>query len=93
MAKNLVIIEGEVLENPPLRNTKRGVQVTNFMLLVNDPEPNASLSVWITAFGRNAVNCSQSFSRGSRVQIKGKLSTRQRNREMEIVANEVVAIA
>lgn len=93
MAKNLVIVEGLVLDEPPLRSTKGGLEVTNFMLEVQDPEPDSSINVCVTAFGKQAIHCATNIPRGSKVRINGKLSQSKKNKEMEILARVVDAIA
>jgi single-stranded DNA-binding protein len=92
MAKNVVIIEGEVFDEPSLRNTRSGVDVSNFLLQVVE-EQNPPFEIHITAFGKVAVECATKFPRGSRVRITGRLGKSQNTKEKEILVNDVVAVA
>jgi len=93
MAKNLVILEGVVLTEPPLRNTRAGVEVSNFMLRVPEQPPSIHLDICITVFGQKAIDCATKIQKGSQIRVNGRLGTSQNTKEMEILADNVIHLA
>jgi len=80
---NRVFIAGSLLHDPPLRRTRKGVPVTNF-IVVTKPEPtqdNAEgfarepLYISIVVWAKQAVQCSRHLKKGSSVIILGELQS------------------
>ncbi|MDZ7372461.1 MAG: single-stranded DNA-binding protein [candidate division KSB1 bacterium] len=79
---NRVVISGEVLVDPPLRSTRRGVPVTNFTIasvrLEPQPEgpPREERSyIRIVAWSNLAEHCHRLLRKGDQVVIIGELQT------------------
>lgn len=93
MAKNLIILEGDVLHEPPLRATRSGTSVTNFKLQVPEEELEDSFSICITVFGRLAEEVATRLRVGCTVRVQGRLSRSKTTGEQEIVAREICTVA
>jgi|GEM_PF-6858134 single stranded DNA-binding protein len=79
---NRVVISGELLADPPLRSTRRGVPVTNFTIasvrLEPQPEgpPREERSyIRIVAWSTLAEHCHRLLRKGDSVVIIGELQT------------------
>jgi|ERR1039457_2854910 single-stranded DNA-binding protein len=104
MAKNTTILEGTILNEPKLRSTRSGVDVSNFTLMIEGEELNSSFKIGITAWGKSAVECAFRLKRGARVCVNGKLGMRSRVlyvdgvpekiiEEMEVQAENVFSVS
>ncbi len=80
---NRVFIAGTLLHDPPLRRTRKGVPVTNF-IVVTKPEsfPGTSselerepVYVSVVVWAKQAVQCSKHLKKGSAVIILGELQS------------------
>lgn len=80
---NRVFIAGTLLHDPPLRRTRKGVPVTNF-IVVTKPEypagPDDDLErepvyVSVVVWAKQAVQCSKHLKKGSAVIILGELQS------------------
>ena len=80
---NRVFIAGTLLHEPPLRRTRKGVPVTNF-IVVTKPEITSEaeegyhrepLYVSVVVWAKQAVQCSRHLKKGSSVIILGELQS------------------
>lgn len=80
---NRVFIAGNLLHDPPLRRTRKGVPVTNF-IVVTKPEAEAGASegferepvfVSVVVWAKQAVQCAKHLRKGSAVIILGELQS------------------
>lgn len=80
---NRVFIAGSLLHDPPLRRTRKGVPVTNF-IVITKPEPGQDtteglerepLYISIVVWAKQAVQCSRHLKKGSSVIILGELQS------------------
>jgi single-stranded DNA-binding protein len=80
---NRIFIAGTLLHDPPLRRTRKGVPVTNF-IVVTKPEPNPDAAegferepayVSVVVWAKQAVQCSKHLKKGSAVFILGELQS------------------
>lgn len=80
---NRVFIAGSLLHDPPLRRTRKGVPVTNF-IVVTKPEATQDsaegferdpLYISIVVWAKQAVQCSRHLKKGSSVIILGELQS------------------
>ncbi len=80
---NRVFIAGTLLHDPPLRRTRKGVPVTNF-IVVTKPEPTYEniegaerepLYISVVVWAKQAVQCSRHLKKGSSVIILGELQS------------------
>ena len=80
---NRVLIAGNLLHDPPLRRTRKGVPVTNF-IVVTKPETTAEgqeglerepVFVSVVVWAKQAVQCSKHLKKGSAVIILGELQS------------------
>jgi single-strand DNA-binding protein len=80
---NRVFIAGRLVKNPPLRRTKKGIPVTNFVI---ETEPDSRklqvensgsrpCFVSVVAWAQQATLCKRLLSRGSSVLICGELQS------------------
>ena len=77
---NQVILEGNITRDPELRFTPNGKAVADFGLATNDSKPDGK-GGWddvpnffdVTAWESLAENAAQSFSKGDRVIVVGRL--------------------
>jgi single-strand DNA-binding protein len=103
-AGNNVTVIGNVTRDPELRFTPTGQAVANFGLAVNRRWQNRQTSEWeeavsffdITCWAQLGENVSESFTKGSRVIVTGRLDQRSwetqdgdKRSKVEIVADEV----
>lgn len=80
---NRVVIAGELLYDPPLRWTKKGVPVTNFVIITQpDPdiiEPDEFRSrncfVNVVVWAQKAVFCYENIKKGTPIMIMGELQS------------------
>lgn len=80
---NRVVVAGDLIYDPPLRWTKRGVPVSNFVICTQpDPEieePDELRSrkcyVSVVVWAQKAVFCNESLRKGSSVMIIGELQS------------------
>lgn len=80
---NRVAIAGTLLNDPPLRRTRRGIPVTNFIIAtspekgVNVPEGmvRENCQVSVVVWSQQAVECSRYLRKGSAVLIMGELQS------------------
>lgn len=79
---NRVVISGEVLSDPPLRSTRRGVSVTNFTVasVRFEPQPEGppreeKSYIRIVAWSALAEHCHRLLKKGDSVVIIGELQT------------------
>ena len=80
---NRVFIAGTLLHDPPLRRTRKGVPVTNF-IVVTKPEHPVGLDeelerepvyISVVVWAKQAVQCSKHLKKGSAVIILGELQS------------------
>ena len=80
---NRVFIAGSLLHDPPLRRTRKGVPVTNF-IVVTQPEEfqedaegfdREQLYISVVVWAKQAVQCSRHLKKGSSVIILGELQS------------------
>lgn len=80
---NRVYVAGHLLQDPPLRKTKRGVPVTNFLISTHPEEEGAVLEgmdreccqVSVVVWAKQAEQCTKFLRKGSRVLILGELQS------------------
>ena len=80
---NRVIIAGELLYDPPIRNTRKGVPVTNFVICTQpDPEivepdelRTKKCYVSVVVWAQKAVFCHETLRKGTPVMIIGELQS------------------
>lgn len=104
-ADNFVTITGNITSDPELGSTNKGTDFVNFGIAVNrsftnrDGERSESTSFFdVRAWQRLAANVSESFRKGDRVTVVGRLEQRswetedgQRRSAVRIVADHVAA--
>lgn len=80
---NQVSVAGILQHDPPIRWTKKGVPVTNFLLVVK-PDPDSSVSdavprhetvVSVVVWAKQAMLCKKYLKKGSAVFIQGELQS------------------
>jgi len=80
---NRVLVAGTLLHDPPLRRTRRGVPVTNF-IVVTKPEDTQTAAVdferepvyiSIVVWSKQAIQCTKHLRKGSSVIILGELQS------------------
>ena len=83
LSVNYVSIAGNLVNDPPLRKTKRGVPVTNFIIRTC-PEPHPgeketddreSCFISIVAWAHQAVQCNKNLRKGSAILVVGELQS------------------
>lgn len=88
---NRVFIAGSLLHDPPLRRTRKGVPVTNFVV-VTKPEESTNITdglerepcyVSIVVWAKQAVQCTKHLKKGSSVIILGELQSMPNNNPKE----------
>ncbi len=80
---NRVFVAGSLLHDPPLRRTRKGVPVTNFIVVTKpDKETEAEAEperepvfVSVVVWAKQAVQCSKHLRKGSSVIILGELQS------------------
>ncbi len=80
---NRVVIAGKLIHDPPVRWTKRGVPVTNF-IIATKPESSGnelegmereSCLVSVVVWSKQALQCNKYLKKGSSVLILGELQS------------------
>ena len=80
---NRVFIAGQLLHDPPLRRTRKGIPVTNF-IVVTQPETaeiktegfeREPVYISVVVWAKQAVQCSKHLRKGSSVVILGELQS------------------
>lgn len=80
---NRVFIAGQLLHDPPLRRTRKGIPVTNF-IVVTQPETSEvktegferePVYISVVVWAKQAVQCSKHLRKGSSVVILGELQS------------------
>ena len=80
---NRIFVAGTLIQDPPLRRTRKGVPVTNF-IVVTRPEINAKISaemrrepcfISVVVWAKQAVQCSKHLRKGSAVIVLGELQS------------------
>jgi single-strand DNA-binding protein len=104
MSGNSVFLVGNLTSDPELRFTPSGQATTSFGLAVNRRWQNRTTQEWeeatsffdIVCWREMAENASESFTRGSRVMVSGRLEQRtwetqdgDKRSKVEVVADEV----
>lgn len=92
MEKNLTTLVGTILDEPTLRTTKSGVNVSNFFLKVDSDVPKNEFTICITAWGANAIHCKTLYSRGNRIKVNGKLGISANTQKMELQLENVTSV-
>ena len=100
---NKVIIMGNLVRDPEIKYLPSGTTVANFSIASNDYYKKGDDIVEnvsyldIVVFSRQAENCNEYLSKGSRVLIEGRLQQRRweakdgtKRSKVEIVASNVV---
>ncbi len=80
---NRVFVAGALLHDPPLRRTRKGVPVTNFIVVTKpDKQSNSDAElqrepvlVSVVVWAKQAVQCSKHLRKGSSVIILGELQS------------------
>jgi len=80
---NRVAIAGSLIHDPPIRWTKRGVPVTNFIVatepekIVNAPEgmEREPCFVSVVVWSKQAIQCNKFLKKGSSVLILGEMQS------------------
>ena len=80
---NRVVISGTLTHDPPLRKTKKGIPVTNFMLETQpdhssklyDEDPGQPCSISVVAWAKQAVQCNKFLKKGSIILIIGEMQS------------------
>ena len=80
---NRVAVAGSLIHDPPIRWTKRGVPVTNFIIAtapektINAPEglDRESCYVSVVVWSKQAIQCNKFLKKGSSVLILGELQS------------------
>lgn len=91
---NQVIITGRLTRDIELRQTSNSKTVTTFSIAVNNNWKSADFFDCV-AWGKTAENMTKYLHKGSKVCVRGRLSTRsyekdgRNNRVTEITADEV----
>ncbi|MBN2412176.1 single-stranded DNA-binding protein [candidate division KSB1 bacterium] len=84
---NRVAVAGSLIHDPPIRWTKRGVPVTNFIIatepekVINAPEgmDRESCYVSVVVWSKQALQCNKFLKKGSSVLILGELQSMPNN--------------
>ena len=99
---NSVHLVGNIATDPELRFTNSGMAVTSFRIAVNKPrrdnEEQPPDFFTVKAFGEFAENIAESFGKGTRVVVEGRLVDDSyddkdgvHHRQAAIIADEVAA--
>ncbi|MBS1887369.1 MAG: single-stranded DNA-binding protein [Actinobacteria bacterium] len=102
---NVVVITGNLTQDPELRSTGGGTSVCELRVAVNGRRKNAQTGQWedkanffnVVVFGAQADNCATYLSRGRPVAIEGRLDWREweakegggKRQAVQIIANTV----
>lgn len=80
---NRIAIAGRLVQDPPLRWTRKGVPVTNF-IIATEPEIDPSVDeetkrepcfVSVVVWANQAIQCNKNLSKGNSVLILGELQS------------------
>ena len=79
---NRIYISGTLLHDPPLRHTRKGVPVTNF-IIITAPDSDSSDAdserkpcyISVVVWSKQAIQCSKNLKKGSPVVILGELQS------------------
>ncbi len=69
---NKVELQGRLTKDPELSD-RSGTAVCDMRLAVNGPGNTPPLFIDVVAFKDRAIECAESFSKGSRVEVRGAL--------------------
>jgi single-stranded DNA-binding protein len=80
---NRVFIAGHLLYDPPLRRTRKGIPVTNFIVVTQPDIPDVMpegferepVYVSVVVWAKQAVQCTKHLKKGSSVVILGELQS------------------
>lgn len=80
---NRVFVAGSLLHDPPLRRTRKGVPVTNFIVVTKPDKESPTdtemerepVFVSVVVWAKQAVQCSKHLRKGSSVIILGELQS------------------
>lgn len=80
---NQISVAGRLQHDPPIRWTKKGVPVTNFLLVVTPDEsanyfekhPREETIVSVVVWAKQALQCKKYLKKGSAVLIQGELQS------------------
>jgi len=80
---NRVLLAGTLVQDPPLRRTRKGVPVTNFIMVtrpdkgVNYPEEfdRDPCFISVVVWAKQAVQCAKHLHKGSAVIVLGELQS------------------
>lgn len=80
---NRVFVAGQLLYDPPLRRTRKGIPVTNFIVVTQPDTPDAMpegfertpVYVSVVVWAKQAIQCSKHLKKGSSVVILGELQS------------------
>ena len=80
---NRIVIAGDILYDPPLRWTKRGIPVTNFVLSTHPdpevPEPEELRTkkcyISVVVWSQKAIFCHENLKKGTPVMVIGELQS------------------
>lgn len=102
---NVVVITGNLTQDPELRHTGGGTPVCELRVAVNSRRKDGSTGEWIdkpnyfnvTVWGAQGENCANYLSKGRPVAIEGRLDWREweakdgggKRQAVQIVANSV----
>jgi single-strand DNA-binding protein len=101
---NVVVITGNLTQDPELRHTGGGTAVCELRVAVNSRRKDGSTGEWVdkpnyfnvTVWGAQGENCANYLSKGRPVAIEGRLDWREweakdggKRQAVQIVANSV----
>lgn len=101
---NVVVITGNLTQDPELRSTPGGTSVCKLRVAVNTQRKNSQTGEWVekanyfdvTVWGAQGENCANYLSKGRPVAINGRLDWREwedkeghKRQGVEIIANNV----
>ena len=76
---NRVYIAGKLTHDPPLRYTKRGVPVTNFVIEtvpeINETEERKACQISVVVWAQQAIECTRTLKKEHSVFITGELQS------------------
>ncbi len=76
---NRVYIAGKLIHDPPLRYTKRGVPVTNFVIETmpdsKDTTERKACQISVVVWAQQAIECTQTLKKDCPVVITGELQS------------------
>ncbi|MBD3385360.1 single-stranded DNA-binding protein [candidate division KSB1 bacterium] len=80
---NKCMISGRLVQNPPLRKTKKGVPVTNFIIETFPEQPQESgeglerepCQISVVVWAQQALHCHRNLEKGDAILIVGELQS------------------